>query len=130
MKRSWIFGGVLLAIVGVIAAIAIWGPDRDWDRHDNRVEVVQVVDDEGNSIDPGSTVIVERDRGGFFPFGLFLIPLAFFLFFGLFRWAFRGPGGGPWGPGGDGRSQWLDDWHKRQHQEMTSPTTPTGGEPS
>ena len=130
MNRRWIVAALFVVTLGAIAAVAIWGPDGDWGARDNRAEVVQVVDVQGNAVEGGNTIVIERDRH-FFPFGLFLIPLAFFLFFGLFRWAFRGPGsGGPWGPGGDHRAQWLDEWHARQHQGVAGPPVATPGEPS
>ena len=119
MKRQWIIAGLFLIALGTISVIAFWAPERDWDRGENRVEVVQAVDPEGNALEGGATIVVERGHRGF-PFGLLLIPLAFILLFGLLRGGFRGPGGGgPWGPDGDRHSRWLDDWHARQHQEMT-----------
>lgn len=126
MKRPWIFVGLFLLTLGTIAAIAFWGPDRDWDRDDRGVRVVQVADPEGNAVEGGATVIVERDRHGF-PFGLLFIPLVLLLVFGLLRDGFREPGGrGPWGPDGDERSRWLDNWHRRQHQEMAQgPPSPS-----
>lgn len=129
MNRRWIFGGLLVLILGTIAAFAVWGPDRDWGLRDRRVELVQVVDDQGNPVEGGSTIVVERDRHGF-PFGLFLIPLLLVLIFGLFGRTFRGPpGGGPWGPG-DRREQWLDDWHTRQHRDSANAATPPSTEAS
>jgi hypothetical protein len=125
MNRRWIFAGLFVLTLGaIVAAGAIWG-DGDWGPPDRDTEVVRIVDDQGNTVAAGSTIIVERDRGGFFPFGIFFIPLAFLLFFGLARLFFGGgPRGGPWGPGGDHRAQWLDEWHKRQHQEMANPAPP------
>lgn len=130
MKQRWIFGGLLLIVVGIVAAVALRGPDRDWGPRDQRVEVAPVVDDRGNEVEGGSTIIVERDRH-FFPFGLLLIPIVLFLLIALFRHPFWGPpGDGPWGPGGDHRAQWLDDWHKRQHRESADPLSPNPGEPA
>lgn len=57
MKRPWIFVGLFLITLGTIAAIAFWAPDREWDRDGRGVEVVQVVDAEGNAID----ALSERD---------------------------------------------------------------------
>ena len=130
MKRPWIFVGLFLITLGTIAAIAFWGPDRDWDRDSRRIEVVQVVDPEGNAIEGGATVIVERDRHGF-PFGILFIPFVLLLVFGLLRGGFRGPrGGGPWGPGGDRGERWLDEWHSRQHQDTDQVHPPRVSESS
>lgn len=116
MNRRWIFVGLFVLTLGAITSIAFWGPDRDWDRGDG-VDVVRIVDAEGNAVEGSSTVIIDRDRHGF-PFGLLLIPLLLFLVFGLFRRAFWGPPGGRWGPSRGDRERWLDEWHTRQHQQM------------
>ncbi len=130
MKRPWIFVGLFLVTLATIATIAFWGPDRNWDRDGRGVEVVQMVDPEGNAIEGTATVVVERGHRGF-PFGLLLIPLVLVLVFGLLRGGFRGPGnGGPWGPDGNNRAQWLDEWHARQHQAMDQAETPRTSEPS
>lgn len=129
MNRRWMFGGLLVLVMGAIAAFSFWGPDRDWGPRDHGVELVQIVDDEGNPVESASTIVVERDRHGF-PFALFLIPLLLLLVFGLFRRAFwRPPGGEPWGPGGD-RAQWLDDWHARQHRDAANAAPPPSTESS
>lgn len=133
MKRPWLFAALFLITLGTIAAIAVWGPDRDWDRDNNRVEAVQVVDADGNAVDGASTIIVDRDRNGF-PFGLLFIPLFFILLVGLFRGGFRGPGGpggrGPWNEEDNRRTRWLDDWHARQHQAMDQSNVARSTEPS
>lgn len=130
MKRPWIFIGPFLITLGTIAAISFWGPDRDWDRGDNRIETVQVVDADGNAVEGGSTIIGDRERHGF-PFGLLFIPLFFILLFGFFRGGFRGPGGGgPWNGDDDRRARWLDDWHARQHQAMDRTSAPPTTEPT
>ena len=84
MRQRWIFAGLLVLMVGgIVAAVAWWGPDRDWDRHD-RVEVVRVTDNgDTTTLAPGDTIIVERGGPRFFPFALFLFPLGFFAFFFL-----------------------------------------------
>lgn len=115
MNQRWILPAILVLIVGGIAALAIWGPDRDWDRH-REVEVVRVVDDGDATTDAGDTIVVERDRG-FFPFGLLFFPLVVLAVFLLLRaviWGGRPPG--PWHHGGPPSSAWLDDWHRRQHE--------------
>lgn len=130
MDRRWIFAGLLVLVLGAIAALVFLGPDRDWGPRDQRAELVQVVDDEGNPVAGANTIVVERDRHGF-PFGLFVIPLLLLLVFGLFRGLFWGPpGGGPWGSGGAQREQWLDEWHKRQHREPASEPKPSSTESS
>lgn len=130
MRRPWIFAGLFILTLGTITAIAFWAPDRGWDRRDDRVEVVQVVDPDGNLVEGGATIVVDRDRHGF-PFGLLLVPLFIFLVLGLVRGPFRGPGGGgPWDPDGDHRGRWLDEWHVRQHQEMERTATPQPTEPA
>lgn len=79
MNRRWMFGGLLVLVMGAIAAFSFWGPDRDWGPRDHGVELVQIVDDEGNPVEGASTIVVERDRHGF-PFALFLIPLLLLVF--------------------------------------------------
>lgn len=147
MRRPIIFGALLLLVIGGIAAAAIWGPDRDWDRgRADRVEIVRVADDgTGTGADTtagsGDVVVIDGDRPFFFPSGLLLIPLVIFLLFGLFRGAFFGWGGprggggnrfGAGGPGGNGGAPaWLDEWHRRQHQADagTSDTPAAPGQP-
>ena len=136
MNRPWLFAGLFLITLGTIAAIAFWSPDRDWDRGDNQFQTVQVDDADGNAIDGGSTIIVDRDRHGF-PFGLLVVPLFILLLIGLIRGGFRGPGGpggpggrGPWSERDDRRVQWLDEWHARQHQAMDRAGAPKTTEPS
>lgn len=112
MRRQIIFGTLIILAIGGIVAAGIWGPDRDWDRND-RVEIVRVADDgtvADGSAAPGDVIVVEGQRPFFFPFGLLIVPLGFFLLFGLFRGAFFR--GGPRG----GNPAWLEDWHRRQHQ--------------
>jgi hypothetical protein len=119
MKQRWIFVTLFVILIGGLTAAVIFGPRGDWgDRHD-RAEVVRVVDEDGNTVaDTGNTIIIERGHG-FFPFGIFLIPLFFILIFGLFRRAWWGGRGNGY-HGGPPSSQWLDDWHRRQHQDKES----------
>jgi hypothetical protein len=86
----------------------------------------------------GTATVVLRDsgfHGGFFPFGIFFIPLFFFLFFGLCRLIFwRGMWGGGYGPRrfDDGqpfsqeRRDRFAEWHRRQHESMADPNPPPG----
>jgi hypothetical protein len=70
--------------------------------------------------------------GGFGFFGIFFWILGIFLIFGLLRAAFGwGRWGGRGGPGGwdhaGGRHGYLDDWHRRAHDERQAPPAePTG----
>jgi hypothetical protein len=72
---------------------------------------------------------------GFFPF-FFLFPLFFFGFIFLMRGLFWGRWNGPNGGGGNGGNRWqerermFDDWHRRQHEQMTGDHPSAGGEPS
>ena len=124
MNRRWLFGALaLLVLAGGVIAVALWGPDRDWnDRHDG-IEVVRVVDEDGTtSTGDGDTVVIVRDRG-FFPFGLLFFPLAILFFIFVARFLFGGPrGGGPWR--GEPSAQWLDEWHRRQHDQGPTPSGP------
>src|SRR4051794_15144766 len=96
MKR-WILPVIVLAVIGLGIAGAIWG-DGDWgpDRHDT---VTRSVAQDGTE-----TIVIQEGRHGFFPFGFLIFPLGFFLILFTFRaLAFRGRWGrGPWGPGGPG----------------------------
>jgi hypothetical protein len=133
MRQRWIFAAFLVLVIGgMVTAIAVLGPDRDWDRH-NQVEVVRVADD-GTTTTTGDTIVIERDGRGFFPFGIFFFPLGLLFVFLFFRFLFWGPRrGGPWHQGpwnGGPPPPWLDEWHRRQHQGQASTddttATPTG----
>ena len=127
-SRYWILAGVLVLLVGVGVAGAIWGdgdwgPDRDWDRDRGEV-VTRTVAPDGTE-----TIIVREDGGhrGFFPFGIFLFPLVVFGLVLLVRaLAFRGPwgGNGPWtrgGPPAGNPPGWFEEWHRRAHEGGTAP---------
>jgi hypothetical protein len=117
MRRQWIFGGIVLLIIAAIGAAIYFGdpPDR-WNDHET-VRVVQV-DDNGNTTPgEGDTIIVERDGRGFFPFfPLFPIIAFLLIFFAIRAFAFRGGPPNDWRRGGPDQ-QWLEEWHRRQHQE-------------
>jgi hypothetical protein len=79
--------------------------------------------------DGGRIVRVVGPEEGFFPFGLFLFPLFFFLVLFLARglfWRRRWYGNGSWGPdhhGGPG--PWskggpamFEEWHRHQHESQ------------
>jgi hypothetical protein len=127
MKRRWIVGAVvLLVLAGGVIAAAIWGPNGGWDERHDRIEVVRVVDEDGTTTTDGNTVVIARERS-FFPFGLFLFPLGFLFVILLFKFLFWGPrGGGPWR--GEPSSQWLDEWHRRQHADSQTPPGATPGQ--
>ena len=125
MSRRSIFAGLAALAIIAFALVAIFGPDRDWDRNHRSVEVVQVVDDQGQPLDGANTVIIDRGGPGFFPFGIFFIPLGILFFFGVLRLFFGPRFGGP-GPWRGQREDWLNDWHRRQHED-TEATPPAAG---
>jgi hypothetical protein len=119
--RGWIFVAILaLLVAGGIATAIVVGDG--WDRH--HAEVTRVVGANGEE-----TIVIRDGRPFFFPFGIFLVPLVFLLFFGLMRAFFwRGRwGGGPWNSGGgpgNGAPRWFDDWHRRAHATGGQPPAP------
>ena len=127
MNRRWIVGAlVLLVLAGGIAAAAVWGPDGRWDERHDGIEVVRVVDEDGNATTTdGETVVIARERG-FFPFGLFLFPLGVLFVILVVKFLFWGPRGGPWL--GEPSAPWLDEWHRRQHADSQSPPTAPSGQ--
>jgi hypothetical protein len=131
MNRRWIFVSLFVILVGGLTAAAIFGPRGDWGDRRDGVEVVRVVDENGATVaNTGDTIVIESGRGhGFFPFGIFLIPLFFFLVFGLFRRAWWG-GRGDYYHGGPPSSQWLDEWHRKQHQEPQAEADDTNRPPA
>jgi hypothetical protein len=124
MMLRWVLPVIVLAVIGLGIAGAIWG-DGDWGHHDVVTRSV--------SADGTETIVVHDGHGGFFPFGFLIFPFGFFLFFWIFRaFAFRGRWGrGPWGPGGPGAGSnpgWFDEWHRRAHGE-TGPPSSSGTNP-
>lgn len=115
----WILGAILVAIIGLGIAGAIWG-DGDWGP-DRDGTVTRTVAADGTE-----TIVVHEGRGGFFPFGFFVFPLGVLLTLLLVRAiVFRGPWGrGPWGGGGPGAGSapsWFDEWHRRAHAQTAPP---------
>src|SRR4051812_18553448 len=108
MRWRWILPVLVLVVIGIGIAGAIWG-DGDWGphRHDS---VTRVVGQDGTE-----TIVIDEGHGGFFPF-FFIFPVGFFLTLILFRaFVFRGRWGrGPWaggGPGAGNSPAWFDEWH-------------------
>jgi hypothetical protein len=125
MSRRTIFAGLAVLAITAFTLVAIFGPDRNWDRNHSGIEVVQVVDDQGQPLAGESTIIIERGGPGFFPFGIFFLPLGILFFFGVLRFVIGGiPFGGPgaWGQDRDAR---LNDWHRRQHEADAPPSSPS-----
>jgi hypothetical protein len=118
--RRWLLAGVVLLVVGIGVAGAIWG-DGDWGP--DRGEVVT----RSIAADGTETIVVHEDHRGFFPFGIFLFPLFIFGLVIFFRAiAFRGAWGrnGPWMPGGPPAGNapgWFDEWHRRAHSGEAPP---------
>lgn len=124
-RRSTVFASLAVLAIAAFVAVGIWGPDRSWDRGDRQVEVVRVVDDQGNTIEGANTIIIDSGRHGP-PFGFLFFPLGILLVVGFVAFLRGGPRrGGPCGPVGYGRAEWLDEWHRRQHASE-SDTTPPG----
>jgi hypothetical protein len=126
--RRWLLAGIVLVLIGVGVAGAIWG-DGDWgpDRHHDVVTQV-------NNPDGTQTIVVQEGHGGFFPFGFLLFPLVILFWVLVFRaFVFRGPWGrnGPWTRGGPPAGEppdWFEEWHRRAHVgpgENQPPATPT-----
>ncbi len=121
--RRWLFPAIvaLLLVGGIATAIAV---GDGWDRHHD--EVTRVVGANGEE-----TIVIRDDRPFFFPFGIFIFPLVFFLFFALMRAFFwRGPRGGPRNGGGLGNGdapRWFDEWHRQAHTAGGGPSTPPAG---
>jgi hypothetical protein len=121
----------VVLVLGLFAAAWVWGVDRSWGPDHGGTHVVRVVDDQGQPIGDGNTVIIDRHRGPFFfPFGLLLVPLFFFLLFWTFgRAAWRG--GRPNGPNGfqsETPPQWFESWYqqmKRRERENPRATSDT-----
>jgi hypothetical protein len=124
MRRSMWIGALLLVILGGIAiGVGAYnaGVSHGLSQAAHSDQVVRV-------IGPGFG----------FPFGLFLFPLFFFAIFALVRGAFwrrRWEGGHPHphaGPGNwtRGGPAMFEDWHRRQHDQITGEHPGAGGEPA
>lgn len=123
MSRRSIFTGLAVLAITAFTLVAIFGPDRNWDRTHSAVEVVQVVDDQGEPISGANTIIIERGGPGFFPFGIFFIPLGILFFFGVLRFFMGNRHFDGHGPFGGEREARLNEWHRRQHEDDVPPAT-------
>lgn len=105
--------GALLAAVLLGTGIAI-GSHGNWERGHDAV----VVHGTGSGGTDGQTIVVSDGHWGgpgffFFPFGLLFFVLVFVLVASAVRGARRG---GHWHRVDRGPA-WLDDWHRRAHDE-------------
>lgn len=127
MRRGFVIVAVvLLVLAGIGIGVGSYhagvdeGIERQLVESGEDVQVVRVVGD--------------RDRGGFFPFGLLFFPLFLFGIFALVRAArWRGHRGGPgsWGPPDawkEHAQDRFDEWHRRQHEQGGAVSA--GGEPA
>ena len=120
VKRVIVGSLVALALVGAGIAIGA-STDGDWGRgHD----AVVVTGGASGATDAGQTIVVSDGHWGpgffFFPFGLLFFFLFFFLVASFFR---RGRRGG-FGHRGDGGPAWLEEWHRRAHEQRDSRDDP------
>jgi hypothetical protein len=105
---------VALALVGIGVAIGA-NSDGDWGRGHDAV----VVSNGSGTADTGQTIVVSDGHYHgffFFPFGLLFFALFLFLVVSFFRRG--GRRGGPWSREGP---KWLEDWHRRAHEEPEKP---------
>jgi len=133
--------GAIALIVVILAGVGIGVASyRAGERNGiaQGIEQVQVAQDNGQEVQV--VHVVGDGHGGFFFPGFFLFPLfligGIFLVKGIFMGAGRFGKGGPngYGPGpwnDEGRRRFeerANEWHKRQHGEVSSPpeATPTG----
>jgi hypothetical protein len=129
MRRGWAIVAtivVVLAVVGIAIGAYNAGVDEGIRQAAGSDQVVQVVGG--------------RYGYGFFPFGFFLFPLFLIGTIFLIGWAFRGPrarwghhgpGFGPWSE--EGRARFEDrarDWHRRQHEKVSSGDAGGAGPPT
>jgi hypothetical protein len=113
LMGRWIFAG-LIALAVTIGIVAYrhdgdWSPDDGWRQGNAQVVTTQ----------DGQTIVVERDRH-FSPFFLFFPFFIFGLIWLIGPWRWRNNG---WrGPGPGQGSEWMNEWHRRQHEQ--SPNNP------
>lgn len=108
---------IVIAVLAVVVAVGLgayfgdgdWGDGDGWRRADS--QVVTTTD--------GQTIVVERNRH-FFPFFIFIPLLIFGLFWAFGPWRYWGNGRRGGGPGDQSFGEWqrwLDEWHRRQHDQ-------------
>jgi hypothetical protein len=103
---------VLRFLLALALAAALIGIGVALVRDSGDDDVTRIVGSDGQE-----TIVVQDDDPQFFPLGLFLLPLLFFLTVGLFFAALGGRRCSGRGPGGPGAVPgWVDDWHRRAHE--------------
>lgn len=128
MRRGFaIVAVVLLVLVGVGIGIGAYNVGFDHG-------VEQQLAESGQGVDV-VRVVGDRDREGFFPFGLLFFPLLLFGVFALVRAATWRRWGGPGGPWKEHAQGHFDEWHRRQHEPGGAGTgsgagTGAGAEPA
>ena len=128
MRRGWVIAATILVVLAVVG-IGIGAYNAGIDEGIRR------------GAEAGQVVEVVGSGHGFIPFGFFLFPLFVMGTILLVGKAFRGPrghwghghgsgsgpGSGPWSE--EGRTRFEDrarDWHRRQHEEVSSGEASTG----
>lgn len=122
MQRKYIFIGFALIAILIFVGFATWG-SGSWDH----TSVTRVVPGEN-----GETLVItdagRADFVPFFPFFLFAPVIWFLVISGVFsflghrRWHCRPA----YANGPQDREAWLQDWHARQHDNVSPTPNPSG----